>query len=164
MGTRCRDGKRAAGAAAGCGLGVAALVHAAWASGVTWPAASADELADLVVGSRPFPRPAATWAVSGALAAAAVVVAAGATDRGGKVGWVRLASRAVAAALLLRGAGGLVVSGAGLGTATASFRRGDLRVYSPLCLALGSLVAVSVRSPHDASRRSARTSADTSVR
>jgi hypothetical protein len=47
--------------------------------------------------------------------------------------------------LLARGSGGLVVSGLGIGAAPERFRRADLRIYSPLCLALGSAVALSAR-------------------
>lgn len=40
--------------------------------------------------------------------------------------------------MLVRGAGGMVTSAMRLGTATDEFRQWDLRLYSPLCLALGT--------------------------
>jgi len=45
---------------------------------------------------------------------------------------------AVAAVMLVRDAGGMVTSAMRLGTATDEFRHWDLRLYSPLCLALGT--------------------------
>jgi hypothetical protein len=40
--------------------------------------------------------------------------------------------------MLVRGAGGMATSAMRLGTATDEFRQWDLRLYSPLCLALGT--------------------------
>ncbi len=138
--------RRAAGGAAAGGLAAAAAVHAAWATGSTWPASGPDELADLVVGRRPFPSPALTWGVTGLLGAATGLTAA----RAGLVPSprrarrpVRLGADVVAAVLLARGVTGLVSSAAGIGQRTPAFRRWDLRLYSPLCLVLGLLTATS---------------------
>ena len=129
------------------GLGAAAVVHAAWARGSTWPAASRDDLADLVVGRRPMPSSTACAAVAGLLttAVALVVARAGVVPvPEGRATWVvHRGADAVAAVLTLRGMAGLVVSGAGLGSATPLFRRWDLRLYSPACLVLGGAVALS---------------------
>ncbi len=58
---------------------------------------------------------------------------------------VRIGSRIVAAALLVRGVGGLAVSALGVGQASDQFRQWDLRLYSPLCIALGACVAIGRR-------------------
>ena len=51
---------------------------------------------------------------------------------------VRLGAKAVATTLLARGGVGAAVSAFGLGGSTPAFRRWNLAVYSPLCLALGA--------------------------
>jgi hypothetical protein len=144
-----------AGLTAAVGLGLAGLIHGVWARGSTWPAQSQDELADLVVGQRPMPGPAACAAVATALggAATATATAALAGSTGGPV--VALAGRTAAVtggALLLRGGGGLAVGSLGLGTVTDTFRRWDLRLYSPLCLLLGALTLAGTRRPAGAAR------------
>ena len=140
----------AAGAFAVIGLAGAAALHALWANGSPWPAASFDELADTVVGRRPFPGRGATWTVTALLAAATVTTSA----RSGLVPFpggpdtalVRAGSRAVAATLVARGAGGAAVSALGVDGSTPAFRRWNLAVYSPLCLALGAAAAIASRS------------------
>lgn len=143
--------QRAAGAAGVLGLGAVTVVHAAWALGSSWPAADRDQLADLVVGRRPFPGPVPTWGVVALLGAATALTAARAElvrFPGGRSAWpVRVGTDVLAGTLLVRGAGGLVVSGLGLGNATALFRRWDLALYSPLCLGLAGLVARASRAP-----------------
>ncbi len=143
--------QRAAGALAVGGLGAAALLHVAWARGATWPADDREQLTDLVVGRRAspsdggFPDARATWMVVGLLSSAAGLTAARAglvPFPGGRNAWpVRVGTKVVASSLLSRGAGGLVVSGLDLATTTPSFRRWNLRLYSPVCLALGAAVA-----------------------
>jgi hypothetical protein len=59
---------------------------------------------------------------------------------------LRWMTGATAAALLLRGTGGLVGSATGAWTTTDVFRRMNLRLYSPLCLALGAGAARVLRS------------------
>lgn len=137
--------RRLAGAAGVTGLGVATVVHAVWALGSSWPAADRDRLADLVVGTRPFPGPAPTWAVTALLGAATALTAARANLMpvalpAGSARPIRVGANLLAAALLARGTGGLIVSGLGLGDVTPVFRRWDLALYSPLCLALGCSV------------------------
>lgn len=125
------------------GLGAAAVLHAAWALGSPWPAADHDELADLVVGRRPFPSPALTWGVAGLLTTGAGITAAAATTASERP-WVRAGARGAGSVLLARGVGGLVVSRTQRRDATADFRQHDLRVYSPLCLVLGAAAIASV--------------------
>lgn len=128
--------------ATAAGLGAAAAAHFAWACGSTWPRASDDELADLVVGRRPMAPPAASAAVGVALTGAAVGVAvAGHTAKGGPVGRVAALVAVVTARVLrARGMGGLGMAAAGVSMsgadATDEFREMDLRLYSPLCIGL----------------------------
>ncbi len=129
------------------GLGGLSLLHGAWAAGSTWPAADAEGLADLVVGRRPFPGPAATGVVAGRLGVIAGAVAAvrptsDPSDGAPGPQVVRLLCRSAALVLVVRGGGGLVVSAAGLGEASDRFRRWDLRLYSPAALGLGAATAV----------------------
>lgn len=158
MNIRFRMVRPAIGLATAGGIAAAALVHAAWATGSTWPRSSSDELVKLVVGRGRAPSSAACWAVAGMLSAAslAVVIETCRPDTlpatyGGKRALVqplsRWGSRLTAGALLARGAGGLVVSGTGVVATSDEFRRQDLRVYSPLCLALGAGAAAITWNP-----------------
>lgn len=135
--------RRGAALLATTGLGAAAVLHAAWAIGSPWPAADQDELADLVVGRRPFPSSALTWGVVGLLTTAAGITAAASTTASQRQ-WVRMGTRGVGTVLLARGVGGLVVSGTQGVEATAAYRHNDMRVYSPLCLVLGTVAMGSV--------------------
>lgn len=144
--TEAHIGRRAAGAVAVVGLAGAGALHALWANGSPWPAATFDELADTVVGRRPFPGRGATWTVAALLAAATVTTSA----RSGFVPFpggkdtliVRAGARAVAVTLLARGAIGAAVSASGVDGSTPVFRRWNLAVYSPLCLVLGTAAAM----------------------
>lgn len=120
--------------------GIAGL-HAAWGVGSAWPATDRRQLADAVAGTEDMPPAGACFAVAGALlSAAALVAGAGNHNR-----LQRLGRKGVAAVLLLRGvtgvtgSTGLVVSWA----PSANFQTLDRRYYGPLCLALGSAVALS---------------------
>lgn len=131
---------RASGAAAAAALWAIAFVHALWATGSNWPADDRDSLADLVVGIRPFPSNSATWIVAIALVAAGGIIAwrAGVSTFGGSDRPIaRYAAWAIVAVFLLRGAAGFVVSGFEFREAAEPFLYWDLRLYSPLCLALG---------------------------
>jgi hypothetical protein len=126
-------------------FGLAAL-HAAWGAGSAWPLADRDALADAVIGAAQVPPPAACFAVSGALAAAGTLVAGWPGDH---------------PAIRRAGVGGVVVVLAGRGvlglagrtqlvsrsSVSDRFTRLDRRIYSPLCLALAGLSALSVM-PH----------------
>jgi len=132
-----------AGSTAAAVLGGASALHALWATGSGWPMTSPDELADLVVGRRPMPSPAACAAVAGALAVAAGMTARAACGRPGQLtDRSRAVATIVAAALLARSVGGVVADLAGVVDATPAFRRWNRRLYNPLCLTLAILVAV----------------------
>lgn len=150
--------RRAAGAIAVGGLGAAALLHAAWARGSTWPTADRQQLTDLVVGRRAsrggggFPDARASWTVAGLLSTAAGLTAARAglvPFPGGRDTWpLRVGTKVVASVLLARGAGGLALSGLDLAETTPQFQRWNLRLYSPFCLALGTAAATVARGDH----------------
>ncbi|MBI5089070.1 MAG: DUF3995 domain-containing protein [Actinobacteria bacterium] len=120
-------------------LAVAAL-HVAWGRGSTFPFASADELAERVVGSRRVPSPLACNVIAGLLGSGAILVTV-------RPRWAihRTALRAMAAVLATRAAFGfagrtdLLVPGSD----SAAFRRRDRSTYAPLCAALaaGTLTA-----------------------
>ena len=126
-------------------FGLAAL-HAAWGAGSAWPFADRSTLADAVIGAAQVPPPAACFAVSGALATAGTLVAGWPRDR---------------PSIRRAGVGGVVVVLAGRGalglagrtqlvshsSVSARFTRLDRRIYSPLCLALAALSALSAM-PH----------------
>ncbi|WP_052390141.1 DUF3995 domain-containing protein [Streptomyces sp. NRRL B-24484] len=135
-------GGRTAAALAAAGLGAAAALHAVWTFS-PWPLGSRAELATVVVGTDEsrLPSGPATAAVAGLLGVAAwlVVTAARPQSPLGSSRLVRSGVWTVSGVLALRGAGGAVVSGLGLGNAPAEFRHWDLALYSPLCLALGGL-------------------------
>jgi hypothetical protein len=140
---------RAAGAAT-AGLGLVTAAHVAWAAGVTWPFGDADELADAVVGHRPFPSAALTSVVAGALAVATVLNAGQALDRpraGVTARARRHGVRLVAGVLLLRGAAGPLASALAPDRTTAVYHRWDRRLYSPLCLALATTALLGTASP-----------------
>jgi hypothetical protein len=112
-------------------------LHMLWGAGSTWPAASSRDLARLVVGTDTFPPPAACLAVALLLGAAATVVQQSTTNQP-KLGlpFARIGTATVAGVLGLRGIGGFVASGVLGRAADLPFRRWDLLLYSPLCVAL----------------------------
>jgi hypothetical protein len=131
-------------AAASGGLVAAAMLHAAWGAGSAWPFRDRAALADAVIGAAEVPGPGACFAVSGALGVAGAL-AAGWPAR--YPGLRRAGVSVVAAVLAARGGLGLagrtgLVSPASV---SARFTRLDRRVYSPLCLTLAGLAALSAR-------------------
>jgi hypothetical protein len=135
--TGTRRGNPAIRIATTLGLGAAAALHVAWAAGITWPAADSDDLADLVVGKRPFPSPRDTAVVAVLLSAATVIVAAPARD-GRRGRWHRRAKSAIGLTMIGRGVAGFVLVPTGVYEAGDLFRRWNAQVYSPLCCALGA--------------------------
>ncbi|AQT76098.1 DUF3995 domain-containing protein [Streptomyces sp. fd1-xmd] len=133
---------RAAAVVAAGGLAAAAALHVVWIRS-PWPLGSPAELAEVVVGTdqEGLPPAAATAAVAGLLAAASgTVLACARPDSAlGRARPVRAGLWAVSAVLAARGLGGLVVSGLDLQQTPARYTAMDLRVYSPLCIALSSL-------------------------
>jgi len=121
-------------------------LHAAWASGSSWPAKDHEALADLMAGRAggAVPPPAACLTVATLLASGSALVA----------GWPRrlpslqrAGASGVAAVLGIRGACGVagrtdVVSP---GSTSPAFRRLARRYYSPLCLVLAAAAASSAR-------------------
>ncbi|MFC9558962.1 DUF3995 domain-containing protein [Agromyces sp. NPDC056965] len=133
-GSGVRLASRAVAAAGLVGVGV---LHAAWASGSSWPAKSRAELADATVGSTTAPpAPVATATVAVMATAAGIIVGGALGDRPIAV----LARRAAGLALLTRAAVGGVIAGRALGLPDPSdrFRTLDARYYRPLCLILGA--------------------------
>lgn len=128
-------------------LAAIGVLHAVWAF-TPWPLATREGLARDVVGRPSGELPPIftplTFLVAGLLGAAAylVLVRSGALSSGLPDRLVELGTWGVAIVLLARGGWGLVESGSGLGDAPASYRSLDLRIYSPLCLTLGGLVAL----------------------
>jgi Protein of unknown function (DUF3995) len=131
---------------AGTLLGVAAL-HLAWAGGSSFPFHDREDLADSVVGTQTVPRPAACYAVAGALAAASAIVAG---LPAGRPAIRRLGVLGVVAILGVRGVLGLArrTNLVSPGSTSPRFRQLDRRFYSPLCLTL-ALGAWSARRPTD---------------
>ncbi len=152
--------------AATAGLGAAALVHAGWATGMSWPGENRDALADLVVGVRPFPSAPLTLGVVGLIGLGIGLVRHESKEVEGRglrqldsnvetppmtlpeplvSRLLRWSAWAVPAVLAARGVGGLVVSALEIGPAADVFRHWDLRFYSPLCLVLAAAAFVAVR-------------------
>ncbi len=135
--------RRAGAVTASAGLFTLAAMHVAWGAGSAWPFPDRNALADAVVGAEHVPGPASCFAVGIALGAAGALTA----------GWPagrpllrRLGTGGAAGVLAVRGALGLA-GRARLVSATsvsANFVRLDRRVYSPLCLVLAGLSALSV--------------------
>jgi hypothetical protein len=138
-----------AAAAASTALLVLSALHAAWGAGSAWPFPDRAALADAVIGASDVPGPAACFAVSGALAAASALVA-GRPAR--KPRLRRIGTGGVVAVLAARGGLGLAGRTRLVSPSSQSgkFARLDRRVYSPLCLALAGLSALSVRPSGDA--------------
>jgi hypothetical protein len=112
-------------------------LHVAWGRGSSFPFPDHDSLTDAVVGRTSVPPPVACFAVAGALATAAALVA----DVPPLPRIIqRLGVTGVAAVLATRA--GLGFAGrsdlVSPGSASTRFRRMDRRVYSPLCLALAA--------------------------
>lgn len=128
-------------------LAIGAL-HVAWGAGATWPMATRDELSGAVLGSPGLARggEAACYSVAGLLGVSAAMVS----------GWPRRAERprriavaGISAVLAARGLLGLAgrTDLVSPGSTGQRFRELDRRIYSPLCLALATLSAMSLRSP-----------------
>ncbi len=128
--------------AASAVLAAIAALHITWAAGSTWPFSDKEALSQTVWGgpASTFPSPAATMAVSGLIIVAILLV----TGRAGLWGswvpeWVfALGSWGVATVLLLRA---LVLGIPAIGS-DAENRVWELALYSPLCLLLAALCAI----------------------
>jgi hypothetical protein len=133
---------RRAATVASTGLLAAAGLHAAWGMGSAWPFPNRAALADAVIGATEMPAPRACFAVSGALGAAGALTAGWPA---GHPGLRRAGIGVVAAVLAGRGALGLAGQTPLVSPVSVSerFTRLDRRVYSPLCLALAAMSALS---------------------
>ncbi len=125
-----------------------ALLHAYWALGGVWPGRDRESLARTVVGGpqgMAYPSSGATWVVVVVLlgGAATVLGAAGVAALPIPHRAVRAAALLGAAVLLVRGLEGYVDARLRPATAGSPFVRLNVLLYSPLCLALAVLVALS---------------------
>ena len=134
---------RPTGYAASVVLAGIAGLHVAWGRRSSFPFESRSALADVVVGARHVPPPAACYAVAAALAVASglsadLPVGSPSLRRAGRTG--------VAVVLAVRGLIGLVgrTDLMSPGSSLPRFRRLDRRVYAPLCLLLSAGVATAV--------------------
>ena len=131
------------GLTAGVLLGVAG-VHLAWGRGSAFPFATTAELTDAVVGNDVVPSPPACYAVAGLLTVAAGAVAGLPipTPR-----LRRLTVLGVTTVLATRAAFGFAGRTDVLvpGSVSPRFRRNDRRCFAPLCLALATGAAMSLR-------------------
>ena len=139
-----RTGKWA-GTGASITLGGIAALHLAWALGSTFPATDARSLARTVVGGNTFPSAAASAVVASLLGVASTLVAVRSrpsTPLGRRFPTAisRPGVLVVAAALGLRGGGGMFSSIIGVPKTTSTFRVLDLVLYSPLCLGLATAI------------------------
>ncbi|CAM2010205.1 DUF3995 domain-containing protein [Acanthopleuribacter pedis] len=124
---------------------IIALIHVAWAQGSSWPAANSDDLLELVVGQKrgqAFPGRAATLAVAGLLAAAAVLTLL-AARLGTDAPWVAGLTWLMAAVFALRGFAGFFETRLRPATRDLPYHHWNRVLYSPLCLLMAaSAVAV----------------------
>jgi hypothetical protein len=137
---------RVAGVAVPATLAALAALHAVWAAGSPWPAHSAADLADAVLGtdSDAMPPAWASAAVAGALLGAAAAVRRAARAEA-SVG-ARALALGVAGVFGLRGAIGVPLDLTG--GLRRRFQRLDLALYAPLCGAIcAGAVAVARRHP-----------------
>ncbi len=141
--------ERGAGDVAALSLAGIGAIHAAWGAGLTtWPGTDLRSLAEKVVGGSTFPSTGACYIVAALLGTASGLVAMRSRVTAPKAFLLaHLGAKTVGLVLVLRGAGGLVVSSLGILTETAEFRRTNLLLYSPLCLALGFATLLSSRTP-----------------
>jgi Protein of unknown function (DUF3995) len=135
--------RRVAGdATAAALLGIGGL-HAAWGLGFTWPGTDAASLASKVIGGTNLATPAECFVVAGLLATASGFIHAR-TRPTGRLGRVihapipALGVCSIGGVLALRGALGWIGSASNLLRTTSEFRRNNLVLYSPLCLALAA--------------------------
>jgi hypothetical protein len=126
-------------------LAIAAL-HAYWGLGGFWPGTDAASCARTVGGfpkAASMPGPAACFAVAGALSIAALVAVGqgGLLDLPVPSSLLSLASVGAALVFLGRGIAGFTPAWR-RHTPEQPFARLDVRYYSPLCLAIGSGLAI----------------------
>lgn len=120
-------------------VGFIALVHFAWAAGLTWPAVDRAQLAQYVIGRKTMPGRVPTAIVGFGLLVVALLFAS--TSEAAALSSAR---GAVIAIFAVRGVGGLFESRVRaeiVGTPYALYSR---FMYSPLCLVLAALGALAI--------------------
>ncbi|MDQ6525322.1 DUF3995 domain-containing protein [Nocardioides sp. LHD-245] len=134
-------------AAIGAALLAIAALHLTWAV-TPWPLPTVADLARDVVGRSDGSLRRAVFVPATVAVAAALTVAAWLVALHGEVlssplsdDITRAGTWGVAIVLLGRGALGLAEAGSGRGDRPPSYRRLNLRIYSPLCLVLGAATA-----------------------
>ncbi len=132
---------RRVGNATALGLASAGAIHAAWGLGMRWPGTDATSLARKVVGSSIFPSSRDCFAVAGLLGIASSLVVARTRPKSriAKIAPDPIAGLGVGvlgSVLAARGVLGFVGSATNLLHTTPEFRRLNLVIYSPLCIAL----------------------------
>jgi hypothetical protein len=141
--------RRLAGDVAALALAGIGVLHAAWGAGLTtWPGEDLRSLAEKVVGGSVFPSPVACYVVAALLGTASGLVALRSRATDPKTFLLaHVGTKTVGIVLALRGAIGLLVSASGIFNEAAEFRRANLLLYSPLCLALAAGILWSSRKP-----------------
>ena len=130
-----------AGLTAAVTLLAIAVIHGVWARKHWWPVGDPDIFRETVMGpTARLPRPIESWTVAALLAVAAALTTW--TAVGGDPQLVTLGVLIAAGVLLLRGAGGLVMST--LLQRHSRFAVLDRRIYSPLCLALAGAMLLAL--------------------
>lgn len=120
-------------------LGAVGALHLVWGLGSPWPFTTREQLARTVVGVPELRHPPglpACAAVATALGVAAGAAIATTSQRRRLRGAASMGTGIAAGVLGLRGLAGLVTSAALPRRVTPEYRRLDLALYSPLCLAL----------------------------
>jgi hypothetical protein len=135
--------RRLAPVAASATMTVLASLHVLWGLGSSWPAKDRTRLAELSAGTEQMPGSAECFAVAAAVSGAAATVALGSPTVLGPA-----LRTGVAAVFLIRGVTGLTGRTALLvpWAPAEEFVRHDRRYYGPLCLGIGALVAIDLRS------------------
>lgn len=116
-------------------LSLIALLHGYWGVGGLWPGRDPRDLAAKVIGPGELPPAGACFGVAAVLAGAAGTVLLAPRSRPARRG-----AALTAGVLLLRGLVGYLLPRSG-----QKFDHLNRRLYSPLCLGLGLLTALSLR-------------------
>ncbi|PQZ95925.1 hypothetical protein CQ018_01100 [Arthrobacter sp. MYb227] len=124
------------GTFAGVGLSGVAVLHAIWATGCSWPAKDARELAQHVTGSYSMPSSEASAIVAVGSSVGALIM----YGAGGQQSWAIKMRRTIGAGFMARGiCGGVLATKAlKLPGPGPRFRELDTKFYRPLCLMLGT--------------------------
>jgi Protein of unknown function (DUF3995) len=141
--------RRLVGDVAAVALAGIGVLHTVWGAGLTtWPGEDLRSLAEKVVGGSVFPSPVACYVVAALLGTASGLLALRSRATDPKTFLLaHVGTNIVGIVLAFRGAAGMLVSAFGMLNETAEFRRANLLLYSPLCLALAAGTLWSSRKP-----------------